>query len=89
MPKKPSVEASEAQLDVLRYLVSFIEEHGFQPTQSDMATHFGVTKNAIQARLKELAKRQIINMPAGEKARERAISLKHVKFKAYYVEEQK
>lgn len=86
MPAEASPQPSETQLDVLRYLIDHIQKHGYQPTQAEMAEHFGVTKNAIQARLKELAKRNIIDMPEGARARERAIGLKHVRFKAFFEE---
>ncbi len=73
---------SEKQLAVLRYIIAHVERHGFQPNQSEMAVHFGVTQNAISDRLKRLARSGVIDMPEDEKRRERAIRLKHVKFKA-------
>jgi len=71
---------SEKQLEVLRYIIAHIETHGFQPSQSEVAQAIGVTKNAIQGRLKELARRGIIDLPAGN--RERAIVLKYIQFRA-------
>jgi DNA-binding MarR family transcriptional regulator len=84
VPPRANPGPSDKQLETLRYLITFIEDHGYQPTQSEMAIHFDVTKNAIQNRLRELAKRGLVDMPAGEKTRERALVIKHVKFRAYY-----
>lgn len=46
-----------------------------------MASHFGVSKSAMQGRLRELAKRGYLCLGEG-KLRERAIDIKHVRFQA-------
>ncbi len=84
MPRTTSPQPSEPQLDVLRYVICFVEEHGYQPTQAEMAAHFGVTKNAIQSRIKELARRGFVQLAEGEKTRERALKLNYVKYRAIY-----
>lgn len=84
MPPQPSPEPSDAQMEVLRYIIKFVEDHGFQPTQGEIGEAFGVTKNAIQNRLRELARRGLIEISTGEKTRERAIIIKHLRYKAYY-----
>jgi SOS-response transcriptional repressor LexA len=83
VPPQPSPMPTEPQLELLAFLIKHIEEHGYQPTQSEMALQFGVTKNAIQNRLKEFAKWDLIQMPKGEKTKERGTKINHVKFKAY------
>ena len=83
MPPEPS----EKQLEVLRFLIEFIEQNGYQPTHGEMAEHFDVSKNAIQGRLKELARRGLVEMPADRKAKERAVVIKHVKFRAGFGKE--
>lgn len=80
MPKKPIDTPSEKQLEVLRF-IEHVEEHGFQPSQQEIANAFGLTKTAISARLRELAARNLIEMP--ESGKERAVRLKFLKFKAY------
>jgi SOS-response transcriptional repressor LexA len=85
MAAKPSYgQPSEKQLEVLRYIISHVEKHGFQPTQAEMARAFGVTKNAIQNRLKDLARRGIIDMPDGTKTRERAIVIKFIRYRVEF-----
>jgi SOS-response transcriptional repressor LexA len=78
-----STQPSEKQMELLDYLIRHIEEHGFQPSYSEMAEHFGVTKNAIQGRLRGLARKGIIELPRRAKVRERAVVLKQVRFKAW------
>jgi SOS-response transcriptional repressor LexA len=81
MPRKPDPEPSEKQKEILEFIVLTVSQKGFQPSQQEMADHFGITKNAVAQRLDELAKRGLIEMVG--KNRERAISLKGVKFKPY------
>ncbi len=80
MGRTTSPQPSEEQLEVFRYVISFVQEHGYQPTQAEMAKHFGVTKNAIQSRIRELGRRGFVELTEGEKVRERALKLNHVKF---------
>lgn len=77
---------SEKQLEVLRYIISYVEVNGYQPSQLEMAEHFSISKNAIQGRLRELDRRGLIEMPAG---RERAVILKWVRYRAYSSSEDK
>lgn len=84
MPAKPNPDASEKQLEVFEFIIRHVEDHGFQPSGAEMARHFGVTKTAIQARLKNLARRGFIEYGTG--TRERAIVLTQVFFKAHAVE---
>ena len=85
MPPRPDPTPSEKQLELLAFIIEFIEANGYQPTQAEMAARFGVTKNAVQNRLMELAARGLIELPTGTKARERAIKLCHVRFSAAHV----
>lgn len=77
---------SEKQLEVLLYIIAHIEVHGCQPSQAELATHFGISKNAVQGRLKELDRRGLIELPEGK---ERAIILKNIEFRARNVKEEK
>jgi SOS-response transcriptional repressor LexA len=85
MTKAPRPDPSEKMLQVLRFIVSFVEENGYQPSQAEMAAHFGVTKSAVAARLKGLAERGVIGLTDGE--RERAVRLLYVKYRAYLTSE--
>lgn len=81
MPVHPDPNPSEKGLEVLRMIISHVEIHGYQPSQQEMADALGVSKNAIQGRLKELARRNVVSLPDGN--RERAVVLHYVRFKAY------
>jgi hypothetical protein len=79
MPLVPNPEPSERQLEVVQFIIDHVERWGFQPNQQEMADHFGVSKTAIQGRLREAARRGLIEI---ENSRERAIVLKNVRFHA-------
>lgn len=79
MPKKPSLEATTKQLELLGFIISYTEENGYQPSQAEMACHFGVTQNAIWERLKGLEHRGEITLPGGRRGR--AIGLTGWRFK--------
>jgi SOS-response transcriptional repressor LexA len=85
MPRRPNENPSAKQLEVLRHIIAFVEQHGYQPTLAEMAATFEVTKNAIQSRLKELRRHGLVELPPGRKRRERALVIKHVRFKASLV----
>ena len=82
MPTSPEEEPSEKQLEILEFIFGYVCEHGFQPSQQEMAEHFGVNKNAVAGRLNGLEKNGLIKI---NKGRERAIQLLHVKFTPYQV----
>jgi SOS-response transcriptional repressor LexA len=85
MTKAAQAEPSEKMLEVLRYIVECVEQNGYQPSQAEMAGHFGVTKSAIAARLKGLAERGVVGLTDGD--RERAVRLFFIKYKAYMTSE--
>ncbi len=87
MPPEADPAPSDKQLEVLKYIIEHVEEHGYQPTQAEMAAKFGVTKSAIGSRIKELARRGLVEVRPGNK--ERAIVLPHVEFKAILADEKK
>jgi DNA-binding MarR family transcriptional regulator len=59
--------------------------HGFQPSQREIAHHFGLTDNAILMRLKGLERHGLVELAGG--SRERAVVLRHVRFKVYFSRE--
>jgi SOS-response transcriptional repressor LexA len=85
MARAAKPEPSEKMLEVIQYIISFVEENGFQPSQAEMAAHFGVTKSAIAGRLRGLHDRGVIRLPDGDK--ERAIVLPYVRYRSYLASE--
>jgi len=83
MPRTPDPEPSIKQLELYRWIISYVEEHGYQPSQVEMGAAFGIGRGGITERLRGLASRKFIHLPKGEK--ERAIILPMVKFTAYSV----
>jgi SOS-response transcriptional repressor LexA len=73
---------SEKQLEVVHYLVEYLQQHGYQPSQQEMADRFGVSRNAIRQRLVQLESRGIIKMPKREF--ERAVQLRNVTIKVSF-----
>jgi SOS-response transcriptional repressor LexA len=47
-------EPSDKQLALLRWIIKYLQRHGFQPSRKEMAKHFGCYQNAIQHHLKVL-----------------------------------
>jgi SOS-response transcriptional repressor LexA len=82
MSRKKQTEVSQKQLELYRFLVHHIEENGYQPSHTEMADAFGVTKRAILDRLRQLEAKGLIEPP--EAGRERAIRLKYVRFQAVH-----
>ncbi len=80
--RQPAHLPSDKQMDVFKFIIAFVEENGFQPSQTEIGLHFKVSKNAVTERLKSLERNGVVKLPIT--ARERAIRLKHVKFKAVY-----
>jgi SOS-response transcriptional repressor LexA len=69
MPKTPSSEPSQKQKDLLYFIVSYLEDHGYQPSQAEMAVNFKVTRNAITGLLDGLVRRGLVELPSGDKQR--------------------
>lgn len=78
MPATPDPNPSEKQLETLTFIIAHVMTHGYQPSQQEMAEHFGVSKGAINGRLKELARRGLIELSDGKV--ERAIIIPFVEF---------
>lgn len=79
---EPFVQPTDKQTELLKYIIDFTQEHGYQPTRAEMASHFNVAVNAVNERLKGLARRGIIDL---DNAADRAIGLGSIRFKAYVV----
>jgi DNA-binding MarR family transcriptional regulator len=85
MSRLPSEQPTAKQLRVLRYILAHVERHGFQPSQREIAQHFGLTDNAVLVRLKGLERHGLVELSGG--ARERAVVLRHVRFRVYFSKE--
>ena len=56
-------DPTDKQLAVLRYIKAYTAEHGYQPNQMGMATHFGWTSaNAANSHLTALKKKGCIKI---------------------------
>lgn len=84
MGRKVSVDPTPKQVEVFKFLIRYVEQHGFQPSQQEMAEALEVTQNAVSERLRGLAQRGYIDMPND---RERSIIFKNVKFRAVFSSE--
>lgn len=62
MPRRPAESATERQLDLFRFIVSYLQEHCFQPNIVEMQLEFDVTRNAIVDRLKGLERHGFIRL---------------------------
>ena len=62
------------QTEVLNYIRSYIEEHGYPPTMREIAAHFDISVKAIFDHVKALEKKQKIRCDFN---RSRAIELVH------------
>lgn len=82
----PNENPSEKQLEIIQYIIKYVEENGFQPSYSEMADYFGISKTAIQNRIRGLIKRSMIEDNAT--GRERALAIRGIRYKAYVVEEE-
>ncbi len=80
MPRKKDDDISDKQREVYLYIIHHVEQFGFQPSHREIAEHFGVTKRAISQRLNLLAEKGWVDLSDGN--RERAVVLRHVKFRA-------
>jgi SOS-response transcriptional repressor LexA len=75
-----NVEISEKQLETYLSIIRHVEEHGYQPTQQEMADALGVTRRAIFDRLRQFADKGFIFLPEGNI--DRNIGLPHLRFEA-------
>lgn len=80
MSHQPDPNLSEKQLDVYHYIIAHVSVHGFQPNMEEMGKVFGVSRNAIHGRLKELERRGFIELPNN---RERSIVLLNIQFQPF------
>lgn len=85
MPFERTTELTEKQAEVWKYLVDHVERHGFQPSNREMAEHFGIFPKALSDRLDQLASKGYIQF-AG-KWQDRCLKLNYVRFHAEFTEE--
>jgi predicted transcriptional regulator len=62
MSRKPSAGPTPKQLEVLEFILKFLEEHCYQPNTNEMAANFGVTTSAVAERLKGLAAHGLVRL---------------------------
>ena len=78
-------DITEKQAEVYAYLINFICEHGYQPTQTEIAAELGVTRGAINDRLRQLEIKGYIRQPGVYQ--DRCVQLPNVRFEAYFLED--
>lgn len=71
---------TQPQAEILLHVIRHVEEHGFQPSLTEMAETFGITVKATRDRLLQVAQKGYIEFPA--KKQERCFRLKGVRFTA-------
>ncbi len=85
MPFERVTDLTEKQAEVWMFLVNYVEANGYQPSQVEIAEHFGVTKKAIADRLVQLHAKGYIELP--ERYKDRCIKIMYVKFHAEFLSE--
>lgn len=60
------MKVSDEQL--VNYIRRFVDRYGFPPTQVEMATHFGVSRNTIIKALKRLKEAGMVSATAGHRS---------------------
>ena len=84
MAFKRVAEITEPQAQVFKYIVKHVCEHGFQPSTTEMATHFGVSRRAIADRIKQLASKGYVHLTPLFQSRN--LILTGVKYEAEYLD---
>lgn len=87
MSHTPDPNPSDKQLEVYHYLIAHVSVHGFQPSLEEIGKVFGVTRNAIHGRMKELQRRGYIELPDGN--RERSVIFLNIQFEPFMANEAK
>lgn len=64
-PTKPTIECTARQIEILRFVQTFIERAGYAPSRKEIADHFGFTVNAAQQHVKLLMKKGAIKQTPG------------------------
>jgi hypothetical protein len=67
-----------AQEELYLFIISFIEEHGFQPSMTEQAEHFGISVKAVKDRQIQLAVKGFVELPPRHS--DRCLRFKHVRF---------
>jgi len=84
MPQR-NKNVTEAEGEVFSYIVEFVKQYGYQPSCTEIAAHFGVTRAAISQRIKRLASKGFVELPGVYQ--DRCLRLKNVRFEAIFTEE--
>ena len=53
---------TEKQIDTLLYIIEYKTQHPYPPTRFEIASHFGISINAVQGRLNMLVKKEAISL---------------------------
>jgi SOS-response transcriptional repressor LexA len=78
--RKPIKEITDKQKEVLKLIVDWIEEKGYQPSREDLAVLVGTTRHAITQRIWHLARKGYVNLP--KNGGERRLEIPGIRFVA-------
>jgi hypothetical protein len=78
-------EPTAEQIDLLRYVVSFVEQNGYQPSYREIADHFIVSPSLVKLWVKALAGFGLVT--TRQRDRGRALGLPGLPFQAVVVPE--
>lgn len=67
--RKPIREITSKQRDILKMIVAFVQEHGYQPSRQDLAHQIGATGHAASQRVWQLENKGFVslNLEGGER----------------------
>jgi hypothetical protein len=86
MPFEKTNELSEKQAELLNHLIRHVEQHGYQPSMTEMGEALGgITAKAVRDRLHQLARKGFVEL--SQKHVDRSIRLRYVKFTAVFDEQ--
>lgn len=58
-------QTTRAQQKVMAFLADFIKEHGYAPSTSEMAAHFGCSRSNVVAHLGALERKGLLRRKPG------------------------
>jgi|APGre2960657404_1045060.scaffolds.fasta_scaffold08639_4 DNA-binding MarR family transcriptional regulator len=80
MGRKPDLEITDKQRQLLRLIVRETERNGCQPSREELAVLLGTSKPAVTQKIQQLCKKGYLAMPS--KKRERCMIIPGVVFRA-------
>lgn len=73
-------EPTPKQFEVYYFIIKYVQDNGYQPSQTEIASSLGVSRPVIEKRMVSLERKGFIERTKGKS--DRAIRLPGLKFKA-------